>query len=90
MNEILVWRPFVDQGSIERRLIGHHVSAIMTWTSGQIILREMILNHIFCLVQGSVFFVVFSSDVSEDGAYTLASGSDDRDVRIWRWRAESE
>lgn len=26
MNEILVWRPFVEQGRIERRLIGHHVS----------------------------------------------------------------
>lgn len=25
MNEILVWRPFVGQGQVERRLIGHHV-----------------------------------------------------------------
>lgn len=29
MNVILVWRPFVDQGRIERRLIGHHVSYIV-------------------------------------------------------------
>lgn len=40
-------------------------------------------------LQGSVFFVNFSPDSSEENGYTLASGSDDRDVRLWNWRAAS-
>ena len=43
-----------------------------------------------CLTQGSVFFVVFSPVVGEDDEHILASGSDDRDVRLWRWKAASE
>jgi hypothetical protein len=29
MNEILVWRPFLDEGRTERRFIGHHVRLAM-------------------------------------------------------------
>lgn len=41
MNEILVWRPFVTQGQVERRLIGHHVCSTTLRSENTLLLTTL-------------------------------------------------
>jgi WD40 repeat protein len=82
MHEVLVWAPFGHLSStIERRLQGHDVTSSFLYLS---------LISLSWMMQGSIFFVSFAPSCTDEDTWTLASGSDDRSVRLWHWRRNSE